>query len=155
MKTYQKKPTIVQAIQYTGENLEEIKDFSKGAVVTIPPKGDKPGGLAISSFGEKMTFSAGDYIIKGNEEGDFYPCKPDVFEKNFVDSDSDSDSDSELPQGDSPFLSTVPEELSVERHVRLAIQKMKDENPADWNRHKEIVLTQLQTAALWITTIDA
>lgn len=149
MKTYQKKPTIVQAIQYTGENLEEIKDFSKGAVVTIPPKGDKPGGLAISSHGEKMTFSAGDFIIKGNEEGDFSPCKPDVFEKSFVDSDS------ELPQGDSPFLSTVPEELSVEQHVRLAIQKMKDENPADWNRHKEIVLTQLQTAALWITTIGA
>lgn len=36
---------------------------------------------AIKTLDGDMSVSDGDYIIKG-VQGEFYPCKPDIFEKN-------------------------------------------------------------------------
>ena len=40
------------------------------------------GGLVIKTLEGNMIASIGDYIIKGLR-GEFYPCKPDVFEKKY------------------------------------------------------------------------
>ena len=39
-------------------------------------------GMKIPTLEGEMTASMGDYIIKGIQ-GEFYPCKPDIFEKTY------------------------------------------------------------------------
>ncbi|WP_260184703.1 hypothetical protein [Lacticaseibacillus paracasei] len=43
--------------------------------------GEKIGG-EIKTLEGKMTISENDYIIKG-VHGEFYPCKPDIFEETY------------------------------------------------------------------------
>ena len=43
---------------------------------------EKKWNLTIPTLEGEMTASDGDYIIKG-VQGEFYPCKPDIFEKTY------------------------------------------------------------------------
>ena len=52
--------------------------WSKGAV-SWNREGE---GLCIETLEGKMTVSYGDWIIRG-VKGEFYPCKPDVFEETY------------------------------------------------------------------------
>lgn len=88
---FRKKPIVIEAVQWTGANVNEVLpffgDFSKlpnnGAYVN-PGIGHCPpeGTLTIPTLEGDMTASAGDWIIKG-VNGEFYPCKPDIFEKTY------------------------------------------------------------------------
>lgn len=70
---FRKKPVVVEALQWTGENIEELRAF-------IPKKLLR--GTKIVTLEGVMTISRGDWIIKG-VLGEYYPCKPDVFEKTY------------------------------------------------------------------------
>ena len=84
---FRKKPVVIDAVQWTGNNMEEVLPFfgdlsklpSDGAHVH-PGIGNTPalGTLDIPTLEGVMTASAGDWIIKG-VKGEFYPCKPDIF----------------------------------------------------------------------------
>lgn len=71
-KKYRKKPVVVEAIQYNGENKVEIQLFM-GRYLDETVK-----GLKIPTLEGVHLASVGDYIIKG-VKGEFYPCKPDIF----------------------------------------------------------------------------
>lgn len=77
---YRKKPVIVEAIKYTLENSKNVFDFAKGRIRhdMLPISTD----LRIDTLEGTMTASVGDYIIKGIK-GEFYPCKPDIFEQTY------------------------------------------------------------------------
>ena len=81
MAKYRKKPVVVEAIQWNGENTEEVYQFAKPFVsyqtinATIPQ-------MAIDTLEGKMVVSQFDYVIKGIQ-GEFYPCKPDIFEATY------------------------------------------------------------------------
>ena len=76
---YMKKLIIVDAVQRTGNNIEEIKSFldENGGVYTITDN-----SLVINTLEGDMLASLGDYIIKGIH-GEFYPCKPDIFKETY------------------------------------------------------------------------
>ena len=74
IKKYIKKPVIIEALQWTGSNYNEIIDFM-GAQNIIEILN---GNLIIRTLEGNMTASKNDYIIKG-VHGEFYPCKPDIF----------------------------------------------------------------------------
>ena len=89
MSFYRKKPIIIEAIKWTGLNVEEVKQFCKDnaklcindsswKVNVAAPKAE----LTIKTLEGDMKASIGDYIIKGIN-GEFYPCKPDIFEKTY------------------------------------------------------------------------
>lgn len=80
IKQYVKKPVVVEAVQWTGSNFDEIKEFCGNDVVENT--GTKYSYLQIHTLEGGMTASKGDYIIKG-VSGEFYPCKPDIFEKTY------------------------------------------------------------------------
>lgn len=91
---YKKKPVIIDAIQWTGGNMVEIADFAKGfAKFDEIRQGDSENkipaeyDLSIQTLEGTMQASRGDYIIKG-VNGEFYPCKPDIFEKTYEKADS-------------------------------------------------------------------
>lgn len=74
---YVKKPIPVEAIQYTGRNLLEVTQFAK-AHFSIDPSGN----LYIDTLEGEMRCDTGSYIIRG-VEGEYYPCRKDIFEKTY------------------------------------------------------------------------
>ena len=76
IKKYRKKPVTIEAIQWNGENLSEIRDFMRSTVET------HGSVLIIPTLEGDMYASLNDYIIKG-VNGEFYPCKPYIFAKTY------------------------------------------------------------------------
>lgn len=78
---YRKKPVVIEAIQWTVniESEEEISSWSDGQVEPHPTN---PNKLLVHTLEGTMTADAWDYIIKG-VRGEFYPCKPDIFEMTY------------------------------------------------------------------------
>lgn len=75
---YRKKPIIIEAVQWTGENIKEIEHFTRGKARY---------NLWVDTFEIKtlegtMVASIGDYIIN-DVKGEYYPCKPDIFEQTY------------------------------------------------------------------------
>ena len=77
MKKYVKKPIVIEAVQYNGNNVQEILNFCGGTAVV-----GMLSEITIKTLEGPLHVSDGDFIIKG-VEGEFYPCKPDVFEKTY------------------------------------------------------------------------
>ena len=71
---YMKKPVVIEAVQWDG-NTEPMLDFCKGIEF-------RDGELYIQTLEGQMHASKGDFIIKG-VQGEFYPCKPDIFELSY------------------------------------------------------------------------
>lgn len=78
---YRKKPVVVEAIQFTG---------TPSSIAAISMMMDNKGigiasdrsALMISTLEGEHKANIGDYIIKG-VKGEFYPCKPDIFEATY------------------------------------------------------------------------
>jgi hypothetical protein len=85
---YVKKPIVIEAIRWTGNNLKEIIDsigLHKSALKWTWEEYEdvvKKEGLKIFTPEGTMMANIGDYIIKG-VNSEFYPCKPDIFEKTY------------------------------------------------------------------------
>lgn len=65
---YRKKPVVIEAIQFDGTNHDDIVEFCGGFT----------RDAIISTLEGDMTAQPGDWIIKG-VQGEYYPCKPDIF----------------------------------------------------------------------------
>lgn len=84
---YRKKPVEVEAVRWTGKNRAEIRIFCPRGAFFSPARQDTEGrttewSLLIDSLDGIMYAEIGDYIIKG-VNGEYYPCKPDVFAKTY------------------------------------------------------------------------
>lgn len=91
IRQYRKKPVIIEAVQldninaprvvqWIGEdkakmNLESDAAWNQGKA---PPV----FSVTIHTLEGDMKAMPGDYVIKG-VHGEFYPCKPDIFEKTY------------------------------------------------------------------------
>lgn len=80
---YRKKPIVIEAIQWTGDNLFECLnfiDYTQSEIYNIFHNCNNE--IGIQTLEGTMLASVGDYIIRG-VAGEFYPCKPDIFEKTY------------------------------------------------------------------------
>lgn len=84
-KKFRKKPVIIEAIQLTKENVVEVLSFCNKAGNIVASSEDEMG-ISILTLEGTMTANTGDYIIKG-VKGEFYPCKPDIFEQTYEEVD--------------------------------------------------------------------
>lgn len=89
MSKFRKKPVEIEAIQYTGKNDFELSQWSLGSITIIPspvlePTDDNPTGsyLQIKTREGLKIAIVGDWIIKGIQ-GEFYPCRPDIFSATY------------------------------------------------------------------------
>ena len=82
MPFFQKKPVVIEARQLTKDNLDEIIAWikSNGKYCYRTRCISKP--LAIQTLEGDHQAKIGDWIIKG-VKGEFYPCKPDIFEMTY------------------------------------------------------------------------
>jgi hypothetical protein len=81
---YRKKPVEIEAIQFFDqpEELINIQEFMGNVDITVDYKDFNDPKLKIETLEGVMNSSLGDYIIKGIK-GEFYPCKPDIFELTY------------------------------------------------------------------------
>jgi hypothetical protein len=81
---YRKKPIEIEAIQFTRINWDEIKEFTNNTAHTISIEKRINGKCTciIPTLEGQHIANEDDYIIKGIK-GEFYPCKPDVFELTY------------------------------------------------------------------------
>jgi hypothetical protein len=96
MNRYVKKPIAIEAVKWKGFNNNEIKDFAGDSVkIEVIREGDADNGIppyvdcSIETLEGVMKANVGDYIIKG-VNGEFYPCKQDIFEKTYDKADDSS-----------------------------------------------------------------
>lgn len=87
IKQYRKKPVVIEAYQFDGSADFELmnwlnKDMWIAAYVCVIPEDKHGWHLEIETFEGIMTAKPGDYIIRG-VHGEFYPCKPDIFELTY------------------------------------------------------------------------
>lgn len=79
---YRKIPIIVEAMQFDGKNYADCFKFMNINYKYISVVNDRVKKIPIKTLEGTMTAIKGDYIIKG-VNGEFYPCKPDIFEKTY------------------------------------------------------------------------
>lgn len=79
---YRKKPVVIEAMQFDGWNWRECHQFMSDEPLMFTQDERKDESIEIHTLEGKMIASIGDYIIKGIK-GEFYPCKPDIFEATY------------------------------------------------------------------------
>lgn len=83
MVHYQKKPIIIEAVQYV-----KYGGLVKGMCNSHSCKGENPASIAEphvhTIHDNQMVFlEIGDWIIPEPDGEHFYPCKPDIFEETY------------------------------------------------------------------------
>lgn len=73
---YRKKPVVIEAVQFTSNNYEECERFLDGNYDNTL---NYPNVRTLNGI---VSVSIGDYLCKGIA-GEFYPCKPDIFEATY------------------------------------------------------------------------
>lgn len=80
---YRKKPVVIEAIQWNGNNRVEVAKFIKGEELKDNDILLLPGNnMFIETLEGTIRANVNDWIIKGIK-GEFYPCKPDIFEATY------------------------------------------------------------------------
>ena len=93
MAKYRKKPVEIEAFQYDGDLINSqgeyyVPDWAELAhkqgilIYSSLDKYSPPSELFIKTLEGVMHAAVGDYIIRG-VQGEFYPCKPDIFAQTY------------------------------------------------------------------------
>lgn len=90
MAKFRKKPVEIEAIQYDNLNKEEVEKFVGCKLRSVIDSYHYDQGLPIpptrflyiNTLEGEMRVDPGDYVIRG-VKGEFYPCKPDIFEATY------------------------------------------------------------------------
>lgn len=75
---FRKNPVVIEAEHFTQENKNRAFNFIR---CNAYPDWDAEGNptIRIETLDGVMTATLGDWIIKG-VSGEFYPCKPEIFD---------------------------------------------------------------------------
>lgn len=77
MAKYQAKPVVIEALLWSGDNFYEMGQF-----IACSHGFPTVGVLRLKTLEGWTTVFSGEYIIKGTQ-GEFYPCKPDIFKEKY------------------------------------------------------------------------
>ena len=78
MPRFRKKPVVIEAVQFTGKNQDEIIRFGGKDVGFF----GRVSELRIRTLEGMMHVSTGDWVIRG-VKGEIYPCKPEIFAETY------------------------------------------------------------------------
>lgn len=82
IKQYRKRPIVIRAVKWTGDNFDEIREFVKSQPLTLYKNDFGFIRLLIETLEGDMYAEVGDYVICG-VHGEYYPCKPDIFTETY------------------------------------------------------------------------
>jgi hypothetical protein len=78
---YRKKPVVIEAVRWDGSEDSQAKIVT-WAQPHVSGWFDNAYYLEIRTLEGTMRANVGDWIIKG-VQGEFYPCKPDIFAETY------------------------------------------------------------------------
>lgn len=82
-KNYTKRPVTVQAVRLTRNNVRDIgSQIGAHRIHNVVGRRREVIALGIETLEGLMTAKIGDYIIKG-VQGEYYPCKADIFRATY------------------------------------------------------------------------
>ena len=114
MAKYRKKPVVIEAIQWNGENTMEILKW-------VGNKAYFHDSIYIKTLEGDHKATIGDYIIKGIK-GEFYPCKPDIFEMTYEKVDSEN-----LSHRSKECIQYISETIKVDEKIVSKVLQAEDE----------------------------
>lgn len=81
---YKKKPVVIEAFEFDYKTWlnEIVTNRSSATYPMIGMTPDTTNSPVITTLEGNMKVSDGDFIIKG-VQGEYYPCKPDIFHKTY------------------------------------------------------------------------
>ncbi len=82
---YKKKPVVIEAIQFKNDEPDtiiEIQEFMGGGEIRVSYAEPEHPVIKIETLEGVMDAAIGDFIIRG-VKGEYYPCKPDIFEQTY------------------------------------------------------------------------
>lgn len=82
---FRKKPVVIEAWEFTRKALKDIDSWVRkyhDDIKLVSQYGGDVLYIEIRTLEGTMRAELGDYIIKG-VQGEFYPCKPDIFEATY------------------------------------------------------------------------
>lgn len=83
---YRKRPVVVEAWEFTRDSLKAADSWVRryqNDIKLVSQYGGEVLYIEIKTLEGTMRAELGDYIIKG-VQGEFYPCKPDIFEATYL-----------------------------------------------------------------------
>ena len=78
---YKKRPIVIDALKWEG-GVDDMFDWADSLSSETLMSFGKIEGLFIETLEGRMSVSLGDFVICGLN-GEFYPCKPDIFEMTY------------------------------------------------------------------------
>ena len=83
-KVFRSRVVEIEAMRYTEESRDAVIAWSGASGTAIDDDGAEYElrRIRIPTLEGTMSANVGDWIIKG-VNGEFYPCKPDIFEKTY------------------------------------------------------------------------
>lgn len=119
-RKYRKKPVLIEAIQLTSDVAQfwRVYEFMRSDVQEWD---DEPFRIRIRTLEGEMWATEGDWVIKG-VQGEFYPCKPDIFAQTY-----------ESAARPAPEALPVPAPTSAEVDFIERVAKQKPEKPDYWS----------------------
>ncbi|MGW3545883.1 hypothetical protein ACWDNI_35820 [Nocardia niigatensis] len=89
---YRKRPIVIEAMQWTGDNADALRSWSDGAFDVLDPEDaienpDATGTLFIAANGVWATIETGEWVIRDSKG--HYPCKADIFELTYEPAESE------------------------------------------------------------------
>jgi hypothetical protein len=84
MQKYRKKPVVIEAVKFTRDNFQEIRDFTdfQAHSFRIERRIDGIAICIIPTLEGQHIATEGDFIIKGIK-GEFYPMKEEIFKLTY------------------------------------------------------------------------
>lgn len=79
---FRNKSVEIEAVKFDGWNWAECYQFMSDEVLFFPQVLEEREFIKIETLRGTVTASKGDWIIK-DVDGEFYPCKPDIFIKTY------------------------------------------------------------------------
>jgi hypothetical protein len=90
MNKFRKKPVVIEAVRLTPDSFLDAGYWvDEGIAGWNGPAAGGPVYLDIVTLEGTMRANDGDWIIKG-VNGEFYPCKDDIFQKSYEPAEDDA-----------------------------------------------------------------
>lgn len=134
---YIKKPVIIEAVKYDGTNKVEIQDFMNRYLDDTKDK-----QLKIETLEGVMLANVGDYIIKGIN-GEFYPCKPDIFKKTYKKAITTTNKKINLDGMKAEIIEEFTVGIDIKKGTKAIIVKREDGKYIVFNKNQKKTREQI------------